>query len=194
MAVRLRLSRVPFTRNRAQYNLVATNSTKRATAKPLEVLGTFSPRPVVEAPISVSPNGQRRAEVEWGPRQFGSQATLVVPPHQRTKRASGAPDNERQLLETVGAKQVEWNVERVKHWLNIGAVPTKPVERLLNKAGVIRERQVFTVVDLHNANNFPSLAERKETSTFTRPQDKPVSRLTRINRAVRAAKQAEAKA
>ncbi|KAM0786070.1 hypothetical protein ACM66B_006881 [Microbotryomycetes sp. NB124-2] len=182
MAVRLRLSRLPFTRNRPQYHLVATNSSKRSTAKPLEVLGTFEPRPVVEAPFSVSPNGQRREEAEWGPRQIDilaqstqssiagqAQGSAAAAARRRTT-PQGAESKERQVLESVGAKQVEWNVERVKHWLNVGAVPTKPVEKLLNKAGLI------------------------QTSLYPRPDDKPVSRLTRINRAVRASKQPQTNA
>ncbi|KAK4053651.1 37S ribosomal protein S16, mitochondrial [Microbotryomycetes sp. JL221] len=174
MAVRLRLSRVPFSRNNPRYTVVATNASKRATAKPLEVLGTFSPVPKVEAPVAFSPNGHQRDIKTWGPRQFGTSFNTLPGQQQQQQRRTGgsaaikATSPERTLLETVGASQIEWNVERVKHWLKLGAIPSKPVERLLNRAGLL------------------------QTSLFTRPEDRPVSRETRINRAVRALRAADA--
>lgn len=115
MAIRLRLARHRLSRNAAQYNLVATESHLRATAQPLELLGTFNPRPQVLAPVQRSPNGQRRSEKEWGPGQY----------QPRTANAQ------------VGIKAVEWNLERVRHWLSQGALPTKAVEKLLVQAGVL---------------------------------------------------------
>ena len=117
MAIRLRLARHHLTRNAAQYNLVATESSRRPTAQPLELLGTYNPRPAVLAPAQRSPNGQRRPESEWGPGQY--------PP--RTATAE------------VGIKAVEWNLERVRHWLSQGALPSKAVEKLLVQAGVISQ-------------------------------------------------------
>lgn len=115
MAIRLRLARHRLTRNAAQFNLVATESHARATAQPLELLGTYNPRPQVLAPVQRSPNGQRRSEKEWGPGQY--------PP--------------RNADAEIGIKSVEWNLERVRHWLSQGALPTKSVEKLLVQAGVI---------------------------------------------------------
>jgi len=34
-------------------------------------------------------------------------------------------------------KTVEWSVNRIKYWLGVGALPTKPVVRLLEVGGVI---------------------------------------------------------
>ncbi|KAL7751041.1 hypothetical protein RI367_003621 [Sorochytrium milnesiophthora] len=36
-----------------------------------------------------------------------------------------------------GVKNVEMNMERVKYWLSVGAQPTKTVEILLGKAGIV---------------------------------------------------------
>ncbi|GAA5870551.1 hypothetical protein JCM3774_003706 [Rhodotorula dairenensis] len=146
MAIRLRLARHHLTRNAAQYNLVATESSRRATAQPLELLGTYNPRPAVFAPAQRSPNGERRPESEWGPGQY--------PP--RTATAE------------IGIKAVEWNLERVRHWLSQGALPTKAVEKLLVQAGVL------------------------STNPLPRPaQNGPVvSRQRRLREAIRAAEKA----
>ncbi|GAA5961538.1 hypothetical protein JCM8115_006711 [Rhodotorula mucilaginosa] len=146
MAIRLRLARHHLTRNAAQYNLVATESSRRPTAQPLELLGTYNPRPAVLAPAQRSPNGQRRPESEWGPGQY--------PP--RTATAE------------VGIKAVEWNLERVRHWLSQGALPSKAVEKLLVQAGVI------------NTNPLPQPTQKGPV----------MSRQRRLREAVRAAEKA----
>lgn len=144
MAIRLRLARHHLTRNAAQYNLVATESSRRPTAQPLELLGTYNPRPAVLAPAQRSPNGQRRPESEWGPGQY--------PPRTATAQ--------------VGIKAVEWNLERVRHWLSQGALPSKAVEKLLVQAGVISQSypppsRVPPVTD-------PSLSGGEQTPTRCR--------------------------
>lgn len=117
MPVRLRLARVPLTRNSPRYTLVATNSISRNSALPLETLGTYNPIPTLPPPVARSPNGQIRSVKEWGARQ-----ALKVGPQQ-----------------TPGEKSVQWNEGRVKWWLQQGAVPTKSVEKLLVRAGLLSE-------------------------------------------------------
>ncbi|BGP43333.1 37S ribosomal protein S16, mitochondrial [Rhodotorula kratochvilovae] len=116
MGIRLRLSRHHLTRNSPAYSLVATLSSARPTAQPLERLGEYAPTPAVVPAPSRSPNGHQRSQREWGARQFAP----------RTAAAE------------VGQKQVQWNLERVRWWLSQGAIPSKPVERLLVQAGVIQ--------------------------------------------------------
>ncbi|KAE8232945.1 hypothetical protein CF326_g2018 [Tilletia indica] len=36
-------------------------------------------------------------------------------------------------------KRIEWNEERIRYWIRVGAQPSKPVARLLDKAGLIPE-------------------------------------------------------
>ncbi|BGP27578.1 small subunit ribosomal protein S16 [Rhodotorula toruloides] len=116
MSVRLRLARHHWTRNNPVYSLVAILAPKRQTAKPLELLGSYKPTPVVVPAPSVSPNGQVRDEKEWGPRQHTPETGIAK----------------------VGQKHVEWNLERVRYWLSQGAMPTKRFEKLLIQAGLIK--------------------------------------------------------
>lgn len=116
MAVKLRLARVALTRNAPHYTIVAIPSTLRMTARPLEILGTYQPIPIVLPPPSLSPNGSIRGS-EWGPRQ--------------SKREVATQE--------VGEKRVEWNESRVRWWLERGAEPSKRVERLLISAGILSE-------------------------------------------------------
>ncbi|GAA5852928.1 hypothetical protein JCM5353_004248 [Sporobolomyces roseus] len=116
MPVRIRLSRTHLTRNSPHYTLIATPSTSRPTAQPLELLGYYSPLPVPINPIPLSPNGQQRDPSLWGPGM-----------------RSGQEGTE---------KGVRWNEERVKYWLSLGAKPSKTVERLLNQAGIIKSEMI----------------------------------------------------
>ena len=115
MAIRLRLSRHALTRNNPSYSLVATRSSSRPTAQPLEHLGDYSPVPTIQPAPSRSPNGRTRPVAEWGASQFAP----------RTAHAQ------------VGVKQCTWNLDRVRFWLSQGAIPSKSVERLLVQAGVL---------------------------------------------------------
>ncbi|KAK0520463.1 37S ribosomal protein S16, mitochondrial [Tilletia horrida] len=40
-------------------------------------------------------------------------------------------------------KRIEWNEDRIRYWLNVGAQPSKPVARLLDRAGLIPEGKWF---------------------------------------------------
>ncbi|GAA6018708.1 hypothetical protein JCM11491_001275 [Sporobolomyces phaffii] len=117
MAVRIRLARQLVSRNNPSYTVVATTSTARATAKPLETLGQYRPLPARPTPVSVSPNGLARDPSEWGPGYAQSSD-----------------------VGQVGEKRVAWNEHRVRHWLNLGAKPSKSVERLLNQAGILQSK------------------------------------------------------
>lgn len=114
MAVKLRLARTILTRNNPSYTIVAIPAQLRTTAKPLEVLGTYASIPILKAPISISPNGIERG-IEWGPQQF--------------KKIGGK--------EVPGEKEVVWNEERIRWWLKEGAIPSKRVESLLVRAGIL---------------------------------------------------------
>lgn len=115
MVVALRLARYALSRNNPGYHIVAINSTLRIRARPIEILGSYSPLPTLTAPVSMSPNGQVRGR-EWG----ASQAESV-----------------KGKMQKVGEKSVDWNEHRVRYWLTQGAVPSKRVEKLLISAGVL---------------------------------------------------------
>ncbi|WOO84696.1 37S ribosomal protein S16, mitochondrial [Vanrija pseudolonga] len=34
-------------------------------------------------------------------------------------------------------KRIEWNVERIRYWLGVGAQPSRPVVKLLERAGIL---------------------------------------------------------
>ena len=169
MPVRLRLARVGLTRNSPQYTLVAVPSSSRTTARPLEVLGRYDPKPRLEPPVSKSPTGQLRDERVWGARQH-------------------APKTGR---ERAGHKMVEWNVERVKYWLSQGAQPSDSVEKLLVKAKILGAS--VTVID----NLSSCLIEltlryllRLASNSLPKPNaGLPVSRERRLRDAVRSMSQ-----
>ncbi|KAI5475728.1 small subunit ribosomal protein S16 [Pseudohyphozyma bogoriensis] len=114
MVVALRLARHHNTRNAPVYSLVAISSHKRTSARPLEVLGTYDPRPAFAPPPSISPSGATRGP-EWGPPQL-----------------------RREHLHAVGTKTVSWNLDRVAWWISNGAQPSKAVAKLLQSAGALR--------------------------------------------------------
>lgn len=115
MVVRLRLSRHHWTRNRPRYNIVATNASDRTTAAAIEVLGQYDPIPTPALPPARSPNGTVRGP-EWGAPQASAQQRLQA-----------------------SRKRIEWNADRIKYWLSVGAKPTTTVERLLNLGGIISQ-------------------------------------------------------
>lgn len=158
MSVRLRFARHHCTRNNPLYSLVAIRAPQRQTAKPLELLGSYNPRPIVVPPPSVSPNGQVRDEKEWGPRQHTPNTGVAK----------------------IGQKNVEWNLERVRYWLSQGALPTKPVERLLIQAGVISaSRRSLTSVVLRRELTLSPPATRPQRPTPCRSLSPTPSRWSR---------------
>ncbi|KIS71154.1 mitochondrial 37S ribosomal protein bS16m [Mycosarcoma maydis] len=124
MVVRLRLSR-KGTRNNPFYHVVAINDSKPRDARPIEKLGEFDPipRPPPSARLPTPFIGQSGA----------------IPGHgglmtSRLPSASQAGAKEVNLQ-----KRLEWNEERIRHWLKLGAQPSKPVARLLDRAGLVPE-------------------------------------------------------
>ncbi|GAK62967.1 mitochondrial ribosomal protein s24 [Moesziomyces antarcticus] len=117
MVVRLRLSR-KGTRNNPFYHLVAINDSKPRDARPIEKLGEYDPipRPVTAARL---PN----PSLGPAPGHGGVMTTGIS----------------QQQTEPALQKRLEWNENRIKHWLQLGAQPSKPVARLLDRAGLIPE-------------------------------------------------------
>lgn len=118
----LRLARLHLSRNNPSYKLVAIPSKLRVRARPLEILGYYSPIPVISPPDSLSPNGAVRG-TEWGPKQA---------------------ESVRGKNQAVGEKTVAWNVERIKYWLLNGAVPSERVAKLLASANILGQSQFAT--------------------------------------------------
>lgn len=111
MVVRLRLSR-QGTRNNPFYHVVAINDSKPRDARPIEKLGEYDPipRPLTTAKLpSPSLAAQGHGEI-------------------MTSRLAH-PNHTQHSLH----KRLEWNADRIKHWLQLGAQPSKPVARLLDR-------------------------------------------------------------
>ncbi|ESW96364.1 hypothetical protein KL918_000317 [Ogataea parapolymorpha] len=91
--VRLRLARMGR-KHQPLYNIVVSHKRTRRDGKPIEVIGTYDPRP---SPLT--------------PTQ---QSEGVIP-----------------------VKDVKLDFQRSKYWISVGAQPTKTVEDLLKKAGIL---------------------------------------------------------
>lgn len=118
MVVRLRLSR-QGTRNNPFYHVVAINDSKPRDARPIEKLGEFDP-------IPRPPRSAARLPTPFA----GSKAPA---PGQGALMKSGlANESEKVTLQ----KRLEWNEDRIKHWLSLGAQPSKPVARLLDRVSI----------------------------------------------------------
>ncbi|UZJ54680.1 hypothetical protein CBS101457_004000 [Exobasidium rhododendri] len=114
MVVRLRLARHGTTNN-PFYHLVAIRDKAARDARPIEKLGEYDPIP--------------RPRASAGRNASNSDASTS----QRVL-TSGVADGKLPL-----EKRIEWNTDRIKYWLGEGAQPSKPVARLLDKAGLIPE-------------------------------------------------------
>jgi len=106
MVVRLRLSR-QGTKNNPFYHLVAIADHKPRDARPIEKLGEYDPIPRRNP---ILPNSLRN--------HSNNRSSPIT---------SGLPTGFR--LE----KRLEWDQDRIKHWLKEGAQPSKPVARLLDR-------------------------------------------------------------
>lgn len=120
MVVRLRLSR-QGTRNNPFYHVVAINDSKPRDARPIEKLGEFDPVP-------------RALPSARLPTPFVGKSNAQAPGHGGLM-TSGLPSAAEG--QEVKQKRLEWNEERIKHWLKLGAQPSKPVARLLDRAGLV---------------------------------------------------------
>ncbi|WRT63737.1 ribosomal protein S16 [Kwoniella shivajii] len=89
------------------YHIVAINSKRPREGRPLETLGTYDPIPRLREGVQVPPSAN----------VFGVLA-------------------EQEGLITK-EKKIEWNVERIRYWLGVGAEPTRTVVKLLERGGVL---------------------------------------------------------
>ncbi|KAK0545483.1 37S ribosomal protein S16, mitochondrial [Tilletia horrida] len=159
MVVRLRLAR-HGTRNNPFYHIVAIHNKKRRNALPIEKLGEYDPIPRLRpAPTPTSAAGPSRQP----PKPEGSASMTDVPKPSSINQLSAVLEQERNrsasipkkeladtprpgygLLMTSGLhnnlrleKRIEWNEDRIRYWLKVGAQPSKPVAKLLDRAGLI---------------------------------------------------------
>lgn len=112
MVVRLRLAR-HGTKNNPFYHLVAIRDKASRDARPIEKLGEYDPIP--------------------RPRTINKDASLAGGSMSERVLSSGLDDQK-----VVMEKRIEWNASRIKYWLDVGAQPSKPVARLLDR--VSRDR------------------------------------------------------
>lgn len=127
MVVRLRLAR-HGTRNNPFYHLVAIQNTKARNARPIEKLGEYDPVPRLVYPSKPSRNSEDR------PGYNGQIITSGV------------------LRNLPTEKRIEWNEDRIRYWLNTGAQPSKPVARMLDKAGIIPPEKRILYKGIRPAN------------------------------------------
>ncbi|PWN52129.1 ribosomal protein S16 [Violaceomyces palustris] len=133
MVVRLRLAR-HGTKNNPFYHIVAINDSKPRDARPIEKLGEYDPipRPVSIPRVATLPHTNRKGkgkEVSSSPSSSSSQV----------REGYGKVMTSGLNVETAMQKRIEWNEERITFWLKSGAQPSKPVARLLDRAGLIPE-------------------------------------------------------
>lgn len=88
------------------FHLVAINSSKRRDAKPLEKLGEYDPIPRIPKELA---NFPPKANV------FGAKEQQYTVPKE---------------------KRIEWNVERIRYWLDVGAQPTRSAVKLLERVSL----------------------------------------------------------
>ncbi|WWD22459.1 ribosomal protein S16 [Kwoniella shandongensis] len=110
MPVRIRLARHGH-RKSPVYHIVAINSKRPREGKPLELLGKYDPIPRVRIDDPVIGGGGIPPPAA---NVFGSDPSLVRK-----------------------EKKIEWNVERIRWWLGVGAEPTRTVVKLLERGGVL---------------------------------------------------------
>ncbi|CAO1638293.1 unnamed protein product [Parajaminaea phylloscopi] len=125
MPVRLRLAR-HGTRNNPFYHIVAIADHKPRDARPIEKLGEYDPVPRVP---------------KFRPPPFNADAPVLSsglpqPPSGTTSASSSTDQPARE-------KRLEWNTERIRYWLQVGAQPSKPVAKMLDRAGLIPEGKWF---------------------------------------------------
>lgn len=116
MVVRLRLAR-HGTKNNPFYHIVAIRDKAARDARPIEKLGEYDPIPRVRTNQTKPPSSP--ADLNAG------QVTT-----------SGLENFQKQ---SKPEKRVEWNTQRIHYWLGVGAQPSKPVAKLLDR---VRECKV----------------------------------------------------
>ncbi|SNX82450.1 related to 30S ribosomal protein S16 [Melanopsichium pennsylvanicum] len=126
MVVRIRMSR-QGTRNSPFYHIVAINHSKPRDARPIEKLGEFDPIP---RPIASTSS---RLPTPFAGSLAHKNSSL--PGHGGLMTSGLAQESKG--AESKLQKRLEWNENRIKHWLQLGAQPSKPVARLLDRAGLV---------------------------------------------------------
>jgi small subunit ribosomal protein S16 len=106
MVVRLRLAR-HGTKNNPFYHVVAIRDKASRDARPIEKLGEYDPIP---RPRIISGAASSSASTSERVMSSGLEAKV-----------------------TVMEKRIEWNADRIKYWIDVGAQPSKPVARLLDR-------------------------------------------------------------
>jgi small subunit ribosomal protein S16 len=117
MPVRLRLAR-HGARNAPFYHLVAIRDSAPRDARPIEKLGEYDPVPRLRSALGASASSSSAASSSSSHAR-GADGVFT----------SGLPRPEQLVKE----KRIEWNSERIRYWLGVGAQPSKPVARLLDR-------------------------------------------------------------
>lgn len=104
--MRIRLSRQGSKKN-PFYHIVAIPDYKARDARPIEKLGEYDPIPRPPA---------------YKPPKLDPDAPVL---------SSGIAQNIEGQLKPV--KRLEWNSDRIRYWLSVGAQPSKPVAKMLDK-------------------------------------------------------------
>lgn len=148
MVVRLRLAR-HGTRNNPFYHIVAIADHKPRDARPIEKLGEYDPipRPVLvrpqprwapqmanitrpRLPVDAIIGGGGSSSRPSGSSSGKGKGKIIDPyDHAGKVLTSGIAEPNEWKME----KRIEWNSERIGYWLGVGAQPSKPVARLLDK-------------------------------------------------------------
>ncbi|PWN21803.1 ribosomal protein S16 [Microstroma glucosiphilum] len=133
MVVRLRLAR-HGTRNNPFYHLVAIADHKPRDALPIEKLGEYDPipRPAAFRPPKLDPNAPVLSSGLPGRAALASGADMA---------AEGSKMGGSQAVKLE--KRLELDGNRIKYWLSVGAQPSKPVAKMLDKAGLIPEGKFY---------------------------------------------------
>lgn len=123
MVVRLRLAR-HGTKKNPFYHVVAIRDKAPRDARPIEKLGEYDPIPRLRpTPLAgTAAATTAKASIPKGDQQL---SPYQLPSGIFTSGIQPTEANSR--LE----KRLEWNSERITHWLKVGAQPSRPVANLL---------------------------------------------------------------
>jgi small subunit ribosomal protein S16 len=123
MVVRIRLAR-HGTRNNPFYHLVAIRDKAARNAQPIEKLGEYDPIP--------RPQQSASQPIQGWTQDHGNSGTDREQ-FDKPVRSSGIEGAASIRME----KRIEWNVDRIKYWLSVGAQPSKPVAKMLDRVSLL---------------------------------------------------------
>ena len=162
MVLKIRLSRFG-PRHSPIYNIVLAHARTARDSKPLEVLGTYDPKP--KTPLSSNddePNipqatqtlgaqlkqartqstlRQRQeiaADQARSQRHLSAQAPSSLPPQSQESQPEESTQPKAQGRRQY--KSLSLDIDRTKYWLGVGAQPSEPMERLLSMLGLVERR------------------------------------------------------